>query len=215
MTFLELINGVLLRLRKSSATTSTDTAYVELIGEFVEQALREVESAWDWNALRTTIQVTTAADDYSYSLTGVGPSYSVIDVLNATSSWWMKSAPNPSFITQRLLESVATESPQWWDQNGFDANDDPIVNVYPIPDGVYTINFNVVARTVIALDTDTVSDVYSMAVRLRATMHALEERGDDGGSSLTYLQDQYTKVLGDAIAFDAQRYADETTWYVD
>ena len=39
-TFLDCINGVLRRIRETEAITPTDTAYVKLIGDFVNEAKR-------------------------------------------------------------------------------------------------------------------------------------------------------------------------------
>jgi len=216
MTYLQLVNKVLLRLRKTQAATVADTLYTQLIGEFVKQALAEVESAWNWNDLRTTVQVTTAALDYSYSLTGVTGTFNIIDVLEDTNDICLEKAPTSSWMTYRLLQNnQPAASPRYYDVNGQTAGGLPIVNLWPIPDGVYNVNFNVCAHTVITADADTVSDRYQLPVVLRATMHAIEERGDDGGLSLQYLQDQYTKALGDAISYDEALHDEESTWYVN
>ena len=216
MTYLQLINAVLARLRKSSVASSSETSYSSMIGEMVKQSLREVENAWNWNRLRTTVQVTTADGDYTYSLTGVGPNPYILDVFNDTSDIPLKVAPTSTWMTQKLLANTQPKSaPEVYDVNGVDASDLPVVNLWPIPDGVYNVNFNIVDKTEIAADSDDIGNTYSLPVVLRATMHAIEERGDDGGLSLTYLQDQYTKALGDAIAYDVSLHDSETTWYED
>jgi len=216
MTYLQLVNAVLARLRKTQVATYNETTYSSMIAEFVNQATREVENAWNWNSLRTTVQVATVANDYSYSLTGVGPNVFILDVFNDTSDEPLKVAPTSTWMTQKLLANNQPKGPpEVYDVNGFDASDQPIVNIYPIPDGVYNINFNVVDKTVFTAGTDKISDTYSLAVVLRATMHAVQERGDDGGQDLGYLQDQYTKAIGDAIAYDVSLHYSETTWYED
>ena len=59
MTYLELVNKVLIRLREDEVGSVNQTAYSKLVGEFVNDAARLVEDAWDWSALRTTLTVTT------------------------------------------------------------------------------------------------------------------------------------------------------------
>ena len=71
-TFLTLTNDVLSRLRESSVTAVSANDYSTLVGKFVNEAKREVEDAWNWNRLRTTITVNTVADSYNYTLTGGG-----------------------------------------------------------------------------------------------------------------------------------------------
>jgi len=51
MTYLELINDVLIRLRETTVSTSTETAYSTLIGKFVNDAKRQIEDSYAWNVL--------------------------------------------------------------------------------------------------------------------------------------------------------------------
>lgn len=82
-TTLSLLNNVLTGLRKgnlpSNTTTITDTYHL-LVLQFLNTAKRAVEAAWDWQALRRTVTVTTAqgVDEYELSISGgadadVGP----------------------------------------------------------------------------------------------------------------------------------------------
>ena len=68
-TWLELTNAVLTRLRETTVTTVSSTTYTSLIGAFVNEVKREVEDAWDWNRLRSSIDITTVASSYNYILT--------------------------------------------------------------------------------------------------------------------------------------------------
>ena len=67
---------------------NSNDSYVKLIGEFVNDARRIVEDAWDWSALRSTITVTTTEDNlFSYSMTGTNNSFKILDVINDTSNF--------------------------------------------------------------------------------------------------------------------------------
>jgi hypothetical protein len=70
MTYLQLVNSVLRRLREDEVTTVGQTSYSKLIGEFVNDAKRTVEDSYDWTALRTTLTVSTTTDTFNYVLTG-------------------------------------------------------------------------------------------------------------------------------------------------
>ena len=72
MTYLNLVNNVLRRLREDEVTNVSESTYSKMVGDFVNDAKELVETAWDWSALRSTLTITTAADDYTYSLTGSG-----------------------------------------------------------------------------------------------------------------------------------------------
>ena len=65
-TFLDCVNGVLRRLRETEAASVTDTTYVKLVGDFVNEAKREVEDAWNWSVLRTTKTITTVNGTQNY-----------------------------------------------------------------------------------------------------------------------------------------------------
>ena len=56
MTYLQLINNVLKRLRESEVDTANETEYSALIGAFVNDAKQIVEASHSWSALRTSIE---------------------------------------------------------------------------------------------------------------------------------------------------------------
>ena len=72
MTYLQIVNSVLRRLREEEVSTVAQNSYSKLIGEFVNDAKRTVEDAYDWTALRTELPVSLVADTTTYSLTGSG-----------------------------------------------------------------------------------------------------------------------------------------------
>jgi len=61
MTYLELVNDVLVRLRETAVSTVSETSYSSLIGKFVNDAKRQIEDAYAWNVLGTTITLSTTA----------------------------------------------------------------------------------------------------------------------------------------------------------
>jgi hypothetical protein len=113
MTYLELINDVLIRLREPVVTSNNQTTYSTLIGKFVNDAKRQVEDAFAWNALGTTITLSTTSGTYQYSLTGAGQKFQVLDVINPTSNVGLT---NISFVDMNrklnftpLVNSIPTE----------------------------------------------------------------------------------------------------------
>ena len=69
MTYLELINGVLKRLRESTVTTAPENDYSVLIGELVNDAKKQIELRHEWTALRTTLTFNTVPSTSQYTLT--------------------------------------------------------------------------------------------------------------------------------------------------
>ena len=78
-------NDVLVRLREPVVTTVSETTYSALIGKFVNDAKRQIEDSYTWNCLSQTVTVTTTSGTSSYSLTGVGQKFRVVDAINTTS----------------------------------------------------------------------------------------------------------------------------------
>jgi hypothetical protein len=206
MTYLELINDILIRLREPVVTTNNQTTYSTLIGKFVNDAKRQVEDAFSWNALGTIITVTTASSTASYSVTGSGQKFQVMDVINTTSNVGLT---NISFVDMNrklnftpLVNSIPTE----FAFDGVDASYDTKVNLYPIPDGVYTIKFALtVPQATLALDA-TVVAVPDVLVAQNAYARALIERGEDGGTSSSEAYLLYKSMLSDHIALEGTRY---------
>ena len=213
MTYLELVNAVLRRVRETEVSTVSQTAYSKLIGDYINETKREVEDAWDWNALRTTLTANTTTDLFNFVLVGSGQRFKVLNVLNDTSNWFLKPASSNWMDEQFLLgDSVQKASPQYYSFNGVDSNGDTQVDLYPVPDGVYAIRFNVVLpQADLSNDSDTLS-VPSDPVIQGAVLKAIIERGEDGGRGSELQAEAYRKSLGNFIAIEANRYPDETTW---
>ena len=60
MTYLQLVNSVLRRLREDEVSSVSQNAYSKLVGELVNEAKQTIEQTWDWTALRTTKSINTA-----------------------------------------------------------------------------------------------------------------------------------------------------------
>ena len=66
MTYIDLINNVLRRLREDTVTTVDESSYSLMVGDFINDAKRLCEDATDWSALRQTLAVTTTQGTFSY-----------------------------------------------------------------------------------------------------------------------------------------------------
>ena len=209
MTYLEAVNKVLIRLREDQVSTVNQTAYSALIGEFVNDALRMVEDAWDWSALRTTLTVTTSADIFNYILTGSGNRGEMLDVVNDTSNFFMKYKEQHWFNNTFLNTEPAKGSPHYFTYNGVDANGDTQVDIYPIPNGVYDLRFNMILRSpILTADADEII-VPSLPIIHLSVALATRERGESGGNMTPELFASADRMLSDAIALDAAKHPEE------
>ena len=206
MTYLELVNDVLIRLRETTVSTVSETSYSSLIGKFVNDAKRQIEDAFPWNVLGTTITLSTTSGTYSYSLTGSGQKFQVIDVLNVTSNLQMT---NVDFVTMNRYQNFSTPVngiPSYYSFDGVDGNYDTKVTLYPRPDGVYSIPFSLTVPQATLSSDSTVVAVPDVLVVQNAYARALIERGEDGGTNSSEAFLLYKTMLSDYIALEGTRY---------
>lgn len=210
MTYLEIVNKVLKRLRENEVSTVSENAYSKLIGEFVNDVKREIEDMWNWDALRTTLSANTANGLFNYVLVGSGTRFRVLDVINDTSDHVMQYRPTAWFDTVFLAQNNQNGSPIFYNFNGVDENNDSQVDLFPIPDDVYAIRFNLVLpQEDLTADTDKPL-IDATAIIYGAVARAIEERGDDGG--LVAAEQRYRGYLADLIAIEANRRPNEIIW---
>lgn len=212
MTYLELVNSVLRRLRESEVDTVSETSYSALIGDFVNDAKRLVEAAHSWSALRESIEFDTVSGTSEYALTGAGQEAEVREAMNVTGVARL-NVRNRSFMNDKYkLQTILTGSPTDFAFNGVDTNGDITVKVYPQPDGIYSLFFDTfVQQADLAADATRLKVPHNPVMQLAFAM-ALRERGETGGQSAAEQFSVADASLSDAVAFDANKYGEDTTF---
>ena len=217
MTYLELVNKVLRRLRESEVDTVQGTgnsnSYARLIGDFVNEAKSQVEVAWDWSALRSTLTLTTTPNIFNYELNGSQNNFKVLHVLNDTNNIEMKYQTGKWFDTEFLMADPQRGIPAFYNFNGVSVDGDTQVDIYPIPDAVYDIRFNVTQRNLELTEDAQTIVLPNRPIILLATAMAIEERGEDGGQQSMNAYAAAQSALADEIAMDAARHPEDTIWY--
>lgn len=209
MTYLELVNDVLIRLRESSVSTVGETAYSALIGKFVNDAKRQIEDTYTWNCLNQTITVTTASGTSSYALTGSGQKFRVAEVLNTTSNIVLTNIAVSDMNRKLSFGTPAQSIPAQYCFSGSDTNGDTKVDLYPIPDGVFTVKFEVTIPQANLTSDSTSVKVLDYLVSQSAYARALLERGEDGGMNSSEAYALFKGMLSDAIAMESTRYPED------
>lgn len=210
LTFLNVLNLLQRRLREPTTVSVTTTAYSVLLGMFINDAKREVEDCWNWNCLRDSIIVTTVAGTRAYVLTNSRHRFRVLDVFNNTDNYFL-SAAGSTYQTNSLIGSEASGTPTQYSFNG-EYQGDAIIDLYPVPDAVQSINFNlVIPQADLAADADELR-VPSDLVVLNAYMKAISERGEDMGGHYDRVNQDYIRALSNAISQDEARMFGETDW---
>src|SRR5210317_608364 len=124
MTYLNLVNNVLRRLREDEVTSVSSNTYSKMAGDFVNDAKKLVEDAWDWSALRTTLTVTTSVGVFNYAMTGAGNEFKVLNAYNDTDNWDLQYQTPLWFDQKYMKEEPQSGSPQYYTFNGVNSNGD-------------------------------------------------------------------------------------------
>ena len=213
MNYLNLVNDVLIRLREDEVTAVTDTSYSKLISKFVNDAKRFVEDSYQWNALSETLTVTTANDLFNYVMTGSGQRFKVIDVINSEDNFFLEYMPFSQMNNLFLNQTPQKGSPYYYNFNGVDTNGDTQVDIFPIPDGIYNVFFNIYKPQLsLSADADEITVPAEPVIKYAYAM-AVAERGEDAGLSSSEARALADQSLSDHIAIENGRYSDEYVWH--
>ena len=209
MTYLNLMNNVLRRLREEETSSVTSTTYVKMVGDFINDAKTLVGQAADWSALRETITISTTASDNTYSLTGGGDNIKVMSMLNDTQNCFMEYQTKDWFNEQLYISSASEGTPRYFTYNGLDSSGDTQILVGPTPDGVYSIRVDTVKRQAdLSANTDELLIPAMPVIHLAVALLA-RERGETGGTSTAEYFTIANQYLSDAIAIDAAKHPEE------
>ena len=213
MTYLNLVNNVLRRLREAEVDTVSNTTYGKMAGDFVNDAKQQVEDAWDWSARRETMTIETTANIFNYVLVGSQNRVKVLHAYNDTSDLEMQYQTPIWFDQKYMMSTPQTGAPEYYVFNGVNADGDTQIDIYPKPDGIYTLRVNVIKRSgELVNDTDELTIPAQPVIHLAVALLA-RERGETGGTSAPEYFAFADKALSDAIALDAQKHPEEVVWF--
>ncbi len=204
MTYLQLVNSVLRKLREDEVTTVNENDYSKLVGDFVNDAVKFVEASWDWSSLRTAIDITTVNNTKTYSLTDFGIRGELMSLYNVTEKQEIRQRTK-AYIKDKHYKDPdnTTGKPRYFAFDGTDVNNDTQVTFYPTPNDTYVLEANVVLRdTDLTGDSDNTKLPTQPIVQL-AFAYALRERGETGGQNAMEQTVIANQDLANAIALDA------------
>lgn len=218
-TYLQIVNIVLARMRESSVSTVSETLYSTFISKLVNQVKSEMEQAYYWNVLRDTYAVATVADTTSYTFTGAGPEAIVLNGWDLTSPRQLRRGTNAEFDAWYFgvaAADIQTGAPTHYIPAGVSADYDLKVDVYPKPDAVYNLSFNIYKPQA---DLSAGGDValVPQSVLIEETIaRAMVERGDEMAPKPrpgeTFI---HTHLLATAISREAGHDDTENDWVAD
>jgi hypothetical protein len=213
MTYLELVNKVLIRLRENTVSSVSENSYSMLIGDLVNKSKTFVEMSWNWNGLRKTFFIDTIPDVYTYVLTDSRQGSKLINAWNDTTK--RELTPMSTGEAERqFLTNRQPSAPTHYSFNGMFTDQSLKVNLWPIPDRSYFVSFNMfVPQTELVNDGDVLLVPHRPVIEGAAAL-AVRERGEDGGEGSAFQNNDFVQFLSDAISSDAGLHSDETDWYV-
>lgn len=240
MTYLELVNSVLKRMRETTVSTVTENALSTLVGEFVNDAKRKVEDAWSWSALVDFVDITTVANQATYTLNTPTTGFEGATLRSRARIYLEPEKGQPLvFITtagseaqlspfnvaaSQLEVAVAgnqsqTDKPQYFSVERLTGapvagKPNKQIRLYPIPDGVYTVRIWFVNPQEVLTTESEVLLVPEAPVIQHAYLFSLYERGEELGEMLNLTVDKAQQALTDAISLDQQNTATEMNFYV-
>ena len=211
-TYIQLVNEVLIRLREREVTSVNDTAYSKLIGKFVNDAKRQAEDAYNWNALSTTLTADTVPGIFNYVLDGSGQRFRVMDIINDSTDNTLQNQTSAQFNKWFLMSTAEHAEPMYYNFNGTNSAGDTQVDLYPIPDQVYNLRFNIIRpQPPLEVNSDILLIPHEPVI-FGAVARGMAERGEDGGMDSNAMYALYQQSLGDAIALESGRYLEESAW---
>lgn len=213
MTYLELVNAVLRKLREEEVTTVDESDYSKLIGDFVNDGTQLVENSWDWSALRYTYSLNTVADTSTYALTGFGSRSKILYIHNETYNNYVYQESLQRIRELALGTNNATGPVRYFAVDALDSNGDAQIRLYQTPNSVQNLSVYTVKRnTSLTNDADNVV-VPTQPIIQFAFAYALRERGETGGQSAAEQLIFAQEDLRNSITFDANLHPEELIWY--
>jgi len=210
MNYLDMVNNVLRRMREEEVTTVSQNPYSRLIADLVNVVKRDIENMWNWDALRQTMTITTTDGLFNYVLAGAGNNFRILDVINDSKDTCMRPQSTKWFDKVFLATDVERGEPIYYNFNGVDDDGDGQIDLFPIPDGTYTIRVNAVyTEDDLVNDSDYIT-LYPNLVIEGVIARAISERGEDGG--FQEQEARFRSMASDYIAIEASRRLEEITW---
>jgi hypothetical protein len=221
MTFRELINEVLIRLREETIATDWSgnindstavTDYQKVVASLINDSKRNIETYHDWLILRETVDIATVSGTRSYNLSS-GQELKVLDVINQTVGTHLVQVSR-QYMNSTRYPNENSGNPQYYAFNGADSSNNLKVDLEPKPDSVETISFDVVKYQDELTTASTVVKIPYKPVVLGAWARAIAERGEDGGTQTSIVAQEAADSISQAIMIDSGHTNYETDWVV-
>ena len=213
MTYLDLVNEVLARMRLDPLTTTAgvDDEAAKVIIKNVNDAKRKVEQAWRWTALREEWEIPLVAGTSRYALTDTYDQAIIDDV--SLSDGFPLNTTNLKYLNRKKRMSPNVNSrPLDWAVVGMTASREIELEVWPTPTSNQTMYVSGWSnQPPLSGDSDLLK-VPALPVIYEALAMSARERGEVGGQTALEIFGMAKRYLEDAVALDASLSPMDTDW---
>lgn len=219
MTYLDLVNAVLVRLREKKTGDVNANPFISLIGACVNDAKDSCEDAWNWSQLRGTDILTLGLGVRSLIIPdSFDNNYQIKSILNVQEGYYLTYSNQPWLRGQyrdNFQNPVTNQQPGYWTWGSDDdATGNKTIEFFAPSNGTYNLALNRIKHQApLVAPTDRLKIPSQPVVQL-ATALASRERGEIGGTPTSELFVMADRFLSDAIAYDTARWENEMDWYV-
>lgn len=212
MTYLDLMNQVLRRLRENTVATVNATTYSTMVGDYINDAIDIVQQSYDWSALRTSVGIGVSDGLSTVTLPTSSDDVEVKTAMNVTDKIFMEYRSKDWFNQYVKLGTAPSGAPRYYTFDGLDASGNTKLKIYPTAGGDKNLEFDLVKRTAdLAADTDTTLLPTRPIIHFTVALLA-RERGETGGTAASEHFAIAQRYLSDAIAMDARKHEEELTF---
>jgi hypothetical protein len=197
-------------MRENEVSAVSENTYSAMVGDYVNDAYRLIKDSWKWSSLRQTISIATVDATPSYELTGSDYSVEILSVIDTDTGEFLTYKPQVWF-TEKYNQPLVSGRPTYYTFDG-EASGVPKIKLYPQPNDVYNIAFDVVIRADELTEGSDVVLVPNLPLIHMSIALLSRERGETGGPSAAELYSIADRYLGDAIALDANKHPEELVW---
>lgn len=221
MTYREILNAVLIRLREPTIATDWSgaindsnvvTDYQKVIGALINDTKKNCEQYHDWLILRNSVDVTTVNGTRSYTLSS-GQEVKILDVVNQDTGHQLKQV-SKKYMNQVKYPSANSGEPMYYAFSGKDSSNNLKIEFEPVPTEAHTITFDITKPQDELTLATTELEIPSQPVILGAWARAIAERGEDGGTQSSLVAQEAIAELNKAVILDNSNVEFENDWYV-
>lgn len=219
-TYRQVLNNVLVALSEeevSDAKSMLTTKYEKLLGLFINQFKEQVEEAHNWRALRTNLSVVLPAATSSVAITGANERSRMLrvydeirgeemalcfDVTDSNNPYRLREMDLSELLRRRALDTSNGNDPKFFaiDNTG---QDNVSIQVWPTPPTQRNIDITmIVPQDTLTMLDDNIT-IPTRPIEVGAIWYALEERGEELGTSGVFNQALFDNSLASAIGRDA------------